>query len=712
MKRTVLGPARTYLLRWAALGLLLSLSHSSALAQAGSASAAAADQTTTVVSNVDEVGLDLTAYDKRGNVVADLKPGDLEIVDGGAPVRVKDLRMAAGFGAGHPHPVTLLFDRIDQSGAHGARDAALEIVKSAPASGVLFTVLKVDGRLHLLQAPTADREALKKAIDAATAGNAESGVQSADAEKRLTEDTRGGPNQTSADSLMTMLLDSQKEVRDPHTTPSIAGLLAASRWQQGAPGRKTLVYFSQGLNSNVSAPEMLHSIVNEANRSRLSIYALDANAGDAPSADMQGANGALASAAAAHSGVRSNSSFGRPAGVPQPQEGGTTGPALETLVAGQMSRLEQTGPSAGDGTPIDALCRLTGGAHVHAGEARRSARRIVAEMESYYVASFDLPARASEGRFQPVSVRALRPGILIEARAGYFVPPRPAVPVSLAFEGRLLEALAAPALPSGLGLHSEVFRFGTSADGSVNSLVIEAPLSDVDLRSDPAAKTYAAHLAILAQVKSKAGALVARFTEDLPREGALEDRETARRDLITLRHHFSAPAGDYVLETVALDVNGGKMAAQRTTLAIPPADGGPSLSDVVLVRRIEPFAGDEDADRSDPLRCVEGRVIPNLSGQISKAASPTLTLFFDIYPERGSASKPAIVAKVVRHSAQGDTLIGTLPLTLPEDSGRPFIPYLAQLATAPLASGEYQLTVALKQGAKTVSQRVSFALVP
>jgi VWFA-related protein len=709
MRRTVFGRARVHLLEWAAFGLLLSLCGSSALAQAGSV---AADPATTVVSNVDEVALDLTAYDKKGDIVADLKPGDLEIVDGGAPVRVKDLRIAQGFGAGHPYPVTLLFDRIEQSGAHGVREAALEIVKSAPAAGVLFTVLKVDGRLHLLRAPTADREALKRAIEAATAGNAESGAQAAEEEKRLVEDTKGGPNQTRANSLMAMLLDSQKEVRDPHTTPSIAGLLAASRWQQGAPGRKTLVYFSQGLNWNASAPEMLRSIVNEANRSRLSIYVLDANATEENTTDLQGAGGALASAAMARAGVRGASGFGQPLGVAPPQESGTTGPALQTLVAGQINRLEQTGSSAGDRTPLDALCRLTGGAHDHANDSRRAARRIVAEMESYYVASFDLPARASEGHFQPVSVRALRPGILIGARAGYFVPPRTAVPVSLAFEGRLLEVLAAPVLPSDFGLHSAALRFGSSADGSVNSLVVEAPLSDVDVRSDPAAKTYAAHLAVLAQVRNQAGALVARFTEDLPREGALEDREKAQRDVITLRHHFSAPPGDYVLETVALDVNGGKMAAQRTTLAILPSDGGPTLSDVVLVRRIEPFAGDEDTDRSDPLRCVEGRVIPNLSGQISKAASPALALFFDIYPERGSAGKPAIEARLVRHGAQGDKLIGTLPLTLPDDSGRPFIPYLAQLATASLAAGDYRLTVVLKQGARTASQSVSFALAP
>jgi hypothetical protein len=73
------------LLIWTALGILpgLFLPFSPALAQ-----------TAAVVSNVDEVALDLVARDRKGNFVADLKPGDLEIVDGGSPVAIKDLRIA------------------------------------------------------------------------------------------------------------------------------------------------------------------------------------------------------------------------------------------------------------------------------------------------------------------------------------------------------------------------------------------------------------------------------------------------------------------------------------------------------------------------------------------------------------------------------------------------------------------------------------------
>jgi hypothetical protein len=378
---------------------------------------------------------------------------------------------------------------------------------------------------------------------------------------------------------------------------------------------------------------------------------------------------------------------------------------LGAVVTEQTTRFE-TGDSIGNKTPLEAICQSTGGSHEYSSDTRRSVRKIVGALGPYYVASFTPPVQANEGRFRQVKVKALRAGVVLEARAGYFVPPRRAVSLPAAFETRLLEALAGPKLSAEIPFRSAVLRFGEAEDGHVNSVVIEAPLRDLDMRSDPAAKAYSVHLAVLAQVKNKAGAVIERFSQDLPRQGALEEQEAARREVVTVRRHFNAPPGDYVLETAVLDVNSGKMAAKRANFSIAPAGSGPALSDGVLVRRIEPFAGDQDTDKSDPLRCADGKVVPDLSGHISKAASPSLTLFFDIYPDRGSPEKPELKAEVRRN----DALLGVVPLTIREDAGRTFIPYLAQLATADLPAGAYRMTVILKQGSRTASQSVSFAL--
>jgi VWFA-related protein len=681
---------------------VLSPTSSPALAQTGSAPAPAPERAATTVSNVDEVALDLIAHDKKGILIPDLKAEDLEVVDGGVSVRIKDLRIADA--TAPARGATLLFDEMEPGNARTARDAALEILKEAPATGVLFTVLRVDGRLHLLQAPTADRDALKKAVNAATMGPAAEYLAVVGAaEKQMTEDTQGGPNQAKAKQLLATLLASQKMLEDAHTTPSVAGLRAVSEKQEGVPGRKIVVYFSQGLSWNRSAPETLRAIIREANRSRVTIYSVDAHAVDPQeSAGLVAAGALVRSSNAGQTGVAPTAPSQSTAQPPAPT---TAGGMLGAVVSEQTTRFE-AGDFIGNKTPLEAICQLTGGAHEYSSDTRRNARKLVVALGPYYVASFTPPDQASEGRFRPVRVKALKAGVVLEAREGYFVPPRKAVSATAAFETRLLEALAAPKLPAEIPFRSAVLRFGESGDGRLNSLVIETPLRDVDIRSDPAAKAYSFHLVVLGQVRSKAGAVVERFSQDLPRQGALDERDEALREPIAVRHPFNAPSGDYVLETAVLDVNAGKVAAQRANFSIAPAGSGPALSDGILVRRIEPFAGDQDTDHSDPLRCADGKVVPDLSGRISKAASPSLTLFFDIYPDRGSSDKPELKAEVRRNGA----LLGVVPLAIREDTGRAFIPYLAQLATADLPAGAYRMTVILKQGSRTASQTVSFDL--
>ncbi|MGD0618022.1 MAG: hypothetical protein ABSB67_10230, partial [Bryobacteraceae bacterium] len=200
-------------------GLLASLFIASLLGQTSSAPAAPSGSRTTV--NVDEVSLDLVVHDKSGKDVSDLQPAELEVLDGGSRVQIKDLRRV-----NIANSVMLVFDRMEAGNAKSARDEALAIIKGAHDSGVQFTVLAIDQRLRLMQAPTSDPDALKTAIDDATiAEGSVAAAQNAAAEKSLTEDTQGGPRQETAKTLLAMLLDSQSIIANPHMTPSVAALL-------------------------------------------------------------------------------------------------------------------------------------------------------------------------------------------------------------------------------------------------------------------------------------------------------------------------------------------------------------------------------------------------------------------------------------------------------------------------------------------------------
>jgi VWFA-related protein len=613
-----------------------------------------------------EVALDLVAHDKQGAAITDLKAADFEISAGGSPVHIDDLHLVTGGpGPGHAHLVTLVFYHDVPGFARTARNVAAELVKAAPTAGVVFAVLRVDGRLRLLQEFTADRDALNKALDAATINyNRDDDAP----EKRLEADLAAArdpePTLTMRRMLLAMLLDSQKGARDPHTPSAIASLVAACRQQRVLPGRKTLVYFSSGLDWDISDPEMPGDIADVAIRSRVSVYSIDAEIVD-PLSTHAAVAAQTANKTAALTGASKN-------------PGGTGG--IGALLSEQIGRVQQ-GNSDELGSRLAVICRATGGEHMSdSGNIRKSVQRIVDGVLTSYTAYFVPPVQEDSGRYRPIRVKTLRSGMSLEARGAYFpVPGRLSLAVPTLGE-KLLGALAAPVLPSELQYRSAVLRFGGTAGATVNSIAFELP--------------DAAQVAALAQVRDQTGAIVQRFSEEIPKQN----------DTLGFRRHFIAAPGQYVLETAAVDMNSGKIGAQRTKFEIPPAASGPALGDIVLVRRIEPATGAMES--SEPLRCSEGKVIPNLSARLARDANPAILLFFDVLPDSRSAEKPLLELEVRRDG----NLLGSVPLSFRQDSTGGPVRELAKLGTKSLRPGTYELTVVLSQGALTALRRVPVTL--
>ncbi len=86
--------------------------------------------------------------------------------------------------------------------------------------------------------------------------------------------------------------------------------------------------------------------------------------------------------------------------------------------------------------------------------------------------------------------------------------------------------------------------------------------------------------------------------------------------------------GEYLLEAVVLDRNSGKAGAQRTNFEISKEVDGPSLSDVAIVRRTEPFK--TEMDPLERLRYETGKIVPDLTADITSKAG-SISLFFIIH---------------------------------------------------------------------------------
>ena len=94
------------------------------LAQNAAQNAPPAEPTQTIHATVNEVALDLTVRDKRGKLIKNLKPGDVEIYEDGVKQQIKSLRLVTG---APPKPGPALSARCAGSGRNrpsGERAAA------------------------------------------------------------------------------------------------------------------------------------------------------------------------------------------------------------------------------------------------------------------------------------------------------------------------------------------------------------------------------------------------------------------------------------------------------------------------------------------------------------------------------------------------------------------------------------------------------------
>jgi hypothetical protein len=107
----------------------------------GAAAPAQVVSSPSVVTDTQEVLVDLVARDKNGKPVLDLRREDLEITDDGSPVKIKDLRYITGSAAtpskggqqaAITRVVTLVFENVGNESARLAREAAAEMLRTDP----------------------------------------------------------------------------------------------------------------------------------------------------------------------------------------------------------------------------------------------------------------------------------------------------------------------------------------------------------------------------------------------------------------------------------------------------------------------------------------------------------------------------------------------------------------------------------------------------
>jgi VWFA-related protein len=679
----------------------------------------------------DSVLLDIVIRDKKGKPLEDLSQNEIEVYEDSVKQTVTffrkvgpDLTPPTSAVAREPQPaaqapgidpqrqinlVTLIFDQLGVDGRNLSRQAAMDFL-SAPLPPNLFAaVFKIDRRVYALQQFTNDRKLLQGAVDKATKGTFTQFATQSEAIKQESEKaissqetlnsaaasiTAGTapPSATGAtigaaaasakmaQLMLNMLRVTEALQREQQGQSSLYGLLGLIREQRELTGRKTVIYFSEGLQVPPSLVEVLRTSISEANRANVSVYAVDAR-------------GLITS----RLGQSGNELLTQTSQTSQRQTRSSHPVTREEVM---ISEHAEESIRMNTQEALADLAQSTGGLLIaNTNDLRSGMHKVGEDIQSHYEVAYVPENRDYNGKFRSVSVKILRPGVSIQTRSGYFALPASLGPGVMAYEMPMLAALSASAPQRDFEYRGITFHFRPGANGVQYSLVIEVPISTFQLTPQPDGKTYRARIALLALIKDSDGKVIEKFTQESPLQGPLEQMETLKQRNFILMRHFRVPSGRYTVEMAAMDRESGKISVRRSMLIVPPSRQQLALSSLAVVKRIDPLPPNA-AETEDPFKFGTAKVVPNIGGNLRAEPGRNLSLYFVVYVPAGSP-RPELAMEV----AQDGQVVARGTPELPAPNAQGEIPYVATLPIDSLRAGRYEIQVTVRQNGATATER-------
>ena len=687
----------------------------------------------------EEVMVDVVVRDKKGRAITDLSQTDFSVFDNGQKQTIKSFRLVQGTapraepGAKTPKTkldpmrqvrlVTFIFDRTDLNGRRLSRQAALDMLSEEFEQNVYMAVFSLDQKLEVLQQFTNDRELLRKAVDHATSGNyTQFGADSAQIEQHLEQeigpntsgqhsledqvnsmnvptDSNGAPNglaamaQLMAEMTLQMVRFDERTDLAQSGRASIFGLLAAVRQQYRLPGRKTILYFSNGFSIPQGMEAPFQSVISTANRFNVTFYPIDARGLTTANLNDK-ANSQLAGASAAS---RLN---------------GQTTAIGDNHVTISSALSVDTAIESGRYNTQDTLANLadaTGGFLIaNTNDFRGPLHKVNEEISTYYEITYDPQINKFDGSFRKIAVKTDRSDLRVQSRSGYFALPMAMLTGSSglnAYELPLLQALSATSSKLTFPFESGGLHYRNDGHDQTCEFVIDMPLKSVTLGKTPA-NTYEGGLAYVALVKNESGEVVKKLQGDVPVKLSEDQIASFHQSRFTDTEYFDVPPGRYTIETAVLDRQTGEISARKSVALVPKAATSLALSSVTLIRTWKPKS--PDASEDDPLIMGDKAMTPTLMPVINKSVSTSLPFYLVIYPDPSNAAKPELSLEFARDGkVKGVT---KAQLSAADAQGR--IQYVANAPIGQFEPGNYSVRFVVKQGSQSTQESLALTLEP
>lgn len=684
-----------------------------------------APQSSTLKSTAEEVVLDVVVRDKKGRPIKDLSAEDFHVVDNGTKQTIKGFRLVEGTEAiekGSKVPldplrqlrlVTVAFaGSMSQDGKRNAMKAVNELISGAEAQNEFYAVVLINNSLTVLQPFTKDKEALKKAAEHAIAGlsSAKYIAESQGIKNQLRSilgpdngqsmraqitamqgQTSATPANTAPDVgnivnakmaqvMLDMLQFDETMTGDEWDRLKIFSLLSLVRGQMTLPGRKTLLYITEGMHVPDFLEEAFRNITSAANRANVSIYPIDPRGVTADASGTEMLKNAIDAS-----------------GAQQTADGGA-------VTKDQVRSMDNaiSGMRANDRMPLQDLANGTGGVFIsQTNDLRGHLRRINEDINSYYEISYVPGIENYDGSFRKTAVTVDRKDLKLQTRNGYFALPMldPSQPTLQPFEVPLLKALDGQPLPKDIDFRAGALHLKPSTTGMVHGAVlIEVPLKGIkfDIAPSPGT-TYKVRISMVSLLKDANNTVVKKWTRDVPLQGPADKVPQIQLGNFVYKEQFDVPAGKYTLETAVIDRQADKIGAKKAVFVAPAQPQGVQISNIALVRRYEPNV--KDLDPNDPFQFQGGRVTPTLNSTIKAEKGSVLSMFFIVYPDPAIKDKATITLEYLKDGQPIGR--GEVPLPAADANGR--IPYVMSSPADAMPAGGYEIRAIAKQG-NTTSQ--------
>lgn len=683
-----------------------------------------------------EVLLDVVVRDKKAHIVRDLRPEEIQVFEDGVPQKQSRFEFLDGHEApptAAPAPATanslpasttaqpasvqelreasvvsIVVANLDPRGRKLALDTMHDFIKNEMRPNTYVGVYTIDvlTGLHNIQPYTNDAARVSAGMDSAVrAVFHERPKLTAQDSRDLTSDTAFRPNTTDSEQPVTQQnasalgpaqlinqITETNEIGEMHEVYQdsmryLSSLRTLVQAQAEIPGRKVVLLFSAGLPVHFDTAEQLQNVISAANRSTVSVYAVDTR-GYGQASDLDNSRNLLSTAAAASrrrqmSKVSGGDQTVTPMEVMAPEwaEGSIHGNTRENLA--------QLAEGTGGSLLSDSL------------DLRDPLRRAMEDVRTHYELSYSPANTFADGSFRKIEVKVSRPGVSVFARSGYYALPLLNGRQIYPFEMATMKAINARPQLHQFEFHASTFQFRPGPVHEQLVFAFEAPSQGLSITRD---KEWAKiHVCVTALVKNEHGEVIEKISKDIPYQVPVEKTDDLQRGVVTFTAPFQLPPGRYMLETAVVDRESMKASVRRSALVVGQASGL-SMSDVAVVRRVDAIQG--PATASDPLEVGGGKVTPELLDVVSPETTEQVRFYAVAYPPAPVDAPVEVSMEIWR---DGQVIVRTPASTVPPDpTGAASI--LAGIPLEKLPTGQYEAQVSFLYKGQKITRVVAFSV--